>query len=78
MKFEVANELAPPPAGGWVRLQRLRGEWRFARDGDDVTVEYVSYSEPGGTVPAFVSEGPRRRSEVDVVKRLLARAASAR
>lgn len=69
--FETANELAPPLPDGWVRVAKIKGSWRFVRNGEQTEIEYVSYSEPGGDVPAFVSEGPRRNLELDVVKKLL-------
>lgn len=69
--FETANELAPPLADGWVRVAKIRGSWTFVPRGEKTEIEYVSYSEPGGDIPAFMSEGPRRNLELDVVKTLL-------
>lgn len=69
--FETANELAPPLPDGWVRVAKIKGAWKFVRNGEQTDIEYVSYSEPGGDVPAFLSEGPRRNLELGVMKRLL-------
>lgn len=76
VRFELANEVAPPPVRGRVRLSRLAGTWRFVRAANGQTeVTYTAHSEPGGDVSAFIAEGPRRRTEIDVVRRTLARAA---
>ncbi|MGV3625031.1 MAG: hypothetical protein ACO1OB_29695 [Archangium sp.] len=69
--FETANELAPPLPEGWVRVAKIKGSWKFTKNGDQTDIEYVSYSEPGGDIPAFVSEGPRRTLELGVMKTLL-------
>lgn len=69
--FETANELAPPLPDGWVRVAKIKGSWKFVRSGEQTDIEYVSYSEPGGDVPAFMSEGPRRSLELGVMKTLL-------
>ena len=69
--FETANDLAPPLPDGWVRVAKIKGWWKFVRSGDETDIEYVSYSEPGGDVPAFVSEGPRRNLELGVMRKLL-------
>lgn len=75
VRFELANEAAPPPVRGRVRLSRLAGTWRFVRAASGVTqVTYTAHSEPGGDVSAFIAEGPRRATEIDVVRRTLARA----
>lgn len=71
ISFETANDLAPALEPGWVRITMLRGAWRFVPRGDETDVEYVSYSEPGGDVPAFISEGPRRDLELKVVRELI-------
>lgn len=60
-----------------VRLTVISGEWTFAAAPDGKTaVQYVSHSEPGGGLPPFIVEGPRRRTELDVVRRTIARAAA--
>jgi hypothetical protein len=75
VRFELAPEAAPPPVRGMVRLPRLRGAWSFARGASGLTeVTYTAHSEPGGDITALLAEGPRRRTEVDVVRRLLLRA----
>jgi len=74
MTFEAANEVAPSKPDGWVRITRLKGEWRFERGADGKTrVTYVIFSDPAGSIPAFMVEGSRRKSAVRWVKMLLAR-----
>lgn len=75
VRFDLANEAAPPPVGDRVRLPRLAITWRFEKSADGKTkVVYTAHSEPGGSVTAFISEGPRRKTEIDVVRRTLKRA----
>jgi hypothetical protein len=57
-------------------LPRLTITWRFEKLANGkTTVVYTAHSEPGGSVTAFISEGPRRKTEVDVVRRTVKRAA---
>ncbi|MFT3712143.1 MAG: hypothetical protein QM817_31250 [Archangium sp.] len=75
VKFDLANEAAPPPVADRVRLPRLTITWRFEKNAEGkTTVVYTAHSEPGGSVTAFISEGPRRKTEIDVVRRTLKRA----
>jgi hypothetical protein len=75
VRFELAPERVPPPTRAAVRLTRLSGSWRFVATTWGVTeVTYVTHSEPGGDIPAFLAEGPRRRTELEVVRRTLERA----
>lgn len=75
VRFDLANEAAPPPVADRVRLPRLTITWRFEKNAEGkTTVVYTAHSEPGGSVTAFISEGPRRKTEVDVVRRTVLRA----
>jgi hypothetical protein len=73
--FEAANELAPPLQPGWVRIEQLRGSWTFTPEGGGAHVVYVIYTDPGGSLPAFVVEGGSRKAARRSMKRILARAA---
>jgi hypothetical protein len=73
VQFHVVAGVVPPKEG-LVRLTVLRGAWRFEARGEETAIEYVSHSEPGGGMPAFLVEGPRRATELEVVRRLIARA----
>lgn len=72
--FEAANEVAPSKPSGWVRITKLRGEWRFERGDDGKTrVTYLVFSDPGGSIPAFMVEGSRRKFALAWMKMILSR-----
>ncbi len=74
MTFEGANELAPPRPDGWVRITKLKGEWRFERGADGRTkITYVVFSDPAGAIPAFMVEGSRRKLAVRWIKMIISR-----
>jgi hypothetical protein len=63
-----------PVTPKFVRLTVISGEWTFTTADGKTRVQYWSHSEPGGGIPPFIVEGPRRRTELDAVKRTIARA----
>jgi hypothetical protein len=68
-RCETANELGPPPARGHVRIPIIRAGWMTAPDGNGTLVTYYAFSEPGGSVPAFlVRRAQRDRSLADIVR----------
>jgi len=70
--FEVDNREAPPPAPGWVRIERLSGSFAFQALGEGrVRVTHVIHLEPGGQAPAWLVEGTRREMSVARVRALL-------
>ena len=74
MTFEAANEVAPSKPVGWVRITKLRGEWRFERQPDGKTqVTYLVFTDPAGSIPAFMIEGNRRKFALKWVKMILSR-----
>jgi hypothetical protein len=73
MTFEAANELAPPRPDGWVRIMKLKGEWRFERADGRTKITYVIFSDPAGSIPAFMVEGSRRKIALRWIKMLLGR-----
>ena len=74
MTFEAANEVAPSKPEGWVRITRLRGEWKFERGDDGKTrVSYLIFSDPAGSIPAFMVEGSRRKFALRWMKMILGR-----
>ncbi len=76
LTFEAANELAPAPEDGWVRVKALRGSWAFEPvEGGKTRLTYTVFTDPAGSVPALFVEGPRRKLGVTWVKRVLARTA---
>lgn len=74
IRFDSANELGPPPAAGYVRLPLVRGAWRIepAADGG-ANISYRCYSEPGGSIPAFLVRGAQQDSTLDEFERVLGR-----
>jgi hypothetical protein len=72
IRFDTANELGPPPAAGFVRLPVVRGAWTAkAVPGGGTALTYVCYSEPGGSVPAFMVRGGQQDKIVEAVERML-------
>ncbi len=60
MIFQTANELGPGPDPKFVRIPAIRGMWIIQADpgaADRSQVTYQTYSDPGGSVPAFVIHG---------------------
>lgn len=75
--FGTAPELAPPATPGFVTLPIVRGEWTFTPDGDGTAVSYTVYSEPGGSIPAFVVRGALIDEALDDFRWVLKHAAAA-
>ncbi|MBA4245090.1 MAG: hypothetical protein C0452_14320 [Pseudomonas sp.] len=45
-----------PEEGGFVRVQRVDGQWRLKPlEGDRVEVTYEAHTEPGGSVPSWLA-----------------------
>lgn len=44
-----------PEEKGFVRVQQVKGFWKFVPKGDQVEVTYQVHTEPGGSVPAMVA-----------------------
>ena len=69
--YQTANELGPPVPPKFVRIPAIRGSWTAESDGQGGTrLTYVSFSEPGGSIPAFLVHGAQFDSVVDSVLRL--------
>jgi hypothetical protein len=70
--FDLDNARAPALQDGWVRIEKLRGSWRFEPDfGGKTRVSYVIFTDPGGSVPAFMAKSALQRSGVRCVKAVL-------
>ncbi len=69
--FQTANELAPPESKAYVRLPVVRGGWRLTPSGSGTLLEYSCYSEPGGSVPAFLARGVQDDELIQDVERIL-------
>lgn len=75
VRFETANELGPPAASGFVRIPLVRGSWLIeAGEGGGAKLTYQCYSEPGGSIPAFMVRGAQQNQIVLDMRRMLERA----
>lgn len=68
IRFWVTNELAPPKPDGFVRMSKLWGEWLFEQSPTGATLRYTLFSDPAGSVPAFLVRGPQREATVKSVQ----------
>ena len=73
-RWEAVNDRAPPLQPGWVRIEKLRGSWRFEPDGASTRVIYTIFTDPGGSLPAFLAESSRRNNGLRWVRLVLSRA----
>ena len=75
IRFQAANELAPKSPDGWVRIEKLYGEWKFVKQADGTTaITYFIFSDPAGSIPTFMVEGSRRTVAQKWIKMVLNRA----
>jgi hypothetical protein len=73
VRFWASNEVAPAKPDGWVRMERLWGGWRFEPLGEGrARLTYTLFSDPGGSVPAFLVHGPQRKATLASVRDALA------
>ena len=72
--FETANDAGPPPSPDYVRLPVVRGVWRVEPDPKGgAFVSYRCYSEPGGSIPAFLVRGAQQDQVLAEFEQVLAR-----
>lgn len=71
IRFETHNELGPPPNSKYVRLPVVRGYWSVEPEGDGARLSYICYSEPGGSIPAWMVRGPQADQLFVDVQRIL-------
>lgn len=78
IRFRATNEFAPPLDKGVVRMNALWGSWTFeALESGKSKVTYTLFSDPGGSVPAFLVHGPQRSAAKESVVKGLQKAAQA-
>jgi hypothetical protein len=67
---QTANDRGPGPQKGYVRISLIAAGWYVEPDGKSGTrLGYFAYSEPGGSVPAWLVRGAQAdRSMADVVR----------
>lgn len=72
VEFEAANELAPPPRTGQVRIEQLKGFFAFEQLPDGrVKVTHQIHMDPGGQIAPWMAEATRRDLSVASVRRLV-------
>ncbi len=77
--FEATQDPAYPPVADHVRLTNVHGRWLLTPEQTGkVSITYQLYSDPGGSVPAFLAKGGQRSAAVDFFKTILARAQKAK
>ncbi|MBL8937659.1 MAG: hypothetical protein JNM69_24060 [Archangium sp.] len=77
MRYRSTSDPAAPVRSSFVRITRLWGSWHFeALPSGGVRVVYTSFSDPGGSIPAFLVKGPQRSAAIMWMKRTMDRAAA--
>lgn len=72
--FETANSLGPPPLPRYVRVPVIRGAWAVSPDGSGGSLlTYVCYSDPGGSIPAWLARGAQKDQFLVDVRRIVQR-----
>jgi hypothetical protein len=72
--FESTTAIGPPPDPKHVRIPMVRGSWSIAPAPDGSTVlTYLCYSEPGGSIPAFLARGAQQDQIALDLERILRR-----
>lgn len=78
IRFRATNEFAPPLDKGVVRMNGLWGSWTFEPLASGKSrVTYTLFSDPGGSVPAFLVHGPQKSAAKDSIVKALQKAAQA-
>lgn len=62
VRFRTTNDLAPKMPDGFVRMEKLWGEWRMEPTEKGAKVTYTMFSDPAGAVPAFLVHGPTQKA----------------
>jgi hypothetical protein len=74
VRFQSDEALGPPPASGYVRIPVVRGAWTLVpAPGGGTRLSYTCYSEPGGSIPAWLARGAQKDQVVLDVERILER-----
>lgn len=74
IRFRATNDAAPKLPEGYVRMDKLWGEWRFEPTDDGKTkLTYTMFSDPSGSVPPFLVQGSLVKAVKDSVTKALKR-----
>lgn len=71
VRFESNDALGPPPDPKRVRLPVVRGSWTLVAVPGGTRLTYVCYSEPGGSIPAFMVRGAQKDHVAIDVERIV-------
>lgn len=72
VRFRTTTESAPPRPEGFVRMEKLWGEWNLvAKAEGGSSVSYTLFSDPGGSVPSFLVHGGQKSAAKDSVTRAM-------
>lgn len=72
IRFRATNELAPARPDGFVRMNKMWGEWRLEPNGEGASkITYTLFTDPAGSVPAFLVHGSQRQATRDGVVRAI-------
>ncbi len=76
-RWREANEKAPPPPSGTVRVAVNRGAWTLEPlDGGRTALTYYVYTDPGGAIPAWAVNKANTTSVPDMLAAVRNRAVS--
>jgi hypothetical protein len=74
--FQTVTEFGPPPDPDYVRMPITQGAWEMSPDPNGGSiVRYWVYSEPGGSVPAWIIRDPQVKEALEDFRRALKDAA---
>ena len=71
IRYWATNEKAPPTPDGFVRIHRLWGGWTFTPVEGKTQLVYTQFSDPAGSIPAFLANGAQRDVALLTVKNAL-------
>lgn len=72
IRFRTTTEGAPPTPSGFVRMEKLWGEWDLVTEPAGGTrLTHTLFSDPAGSVPSFLVHGDQKASTRDSVTRAL-------
>lgn len=78
IRFRATNDAAPALPKGYVRMDKLWGEWLFEpQDGGQTRLTYTMFSDPAGAVPPFLVQGSLVKAVKDSVLKALAKGKAA-
>lgn len=76
VRYHAVEHPAAPPRANVVRITKIYGTYRFETlPSGQTRASSILFSDPAGSVPAFLVRGPQRDAAVAWMKRLLTRAA---